>query len=332
MIEYTLLIFKGMDMNIVNELPNDIVLKHGLPDHKYCNIMAVGAINGYVVVECSICKEYSELFGTGLFRMLKAKYLLGNLPCGCSAAPKWNSEQQGLRLSRVLESTKYTLVDAEEYKQQTTKITLSCPTHGEWKTTYLSVFQGRGCKQCSIEHTTQIVNKKSISEMSERFMVNGNFPEGTKFQRSDRRTSQGAKNYWKVYYPICDEWGEAATSDLHKGNRCCDCCKDFRESYINLISDNGVPVALKFGITKNLKERLYRQNLKTSFEVTNIFRWSYSNKQDCTSSELVAKNSVITPKLQNFEFKDGWTETCDLSWLETLIKIFSDKGTALQEI
>lgn len=317
-------------MNIFNGplhslVPLDKIIS--VPD----NISIVGRIpNEYkVVVECSVCKEDSELFGIGLFISGINHLRTGKLPCGCSPTPKWNKDQQLLRMNRALYKTNFTLGEIHKYTGHNTKITLVCNKHGPWKSNMLSILQGRaGCVLCSTDGAGICVRKPDYF-MIEQFMNTGCYVSGTLFERSNRKTSQGALNYWEVYCPVCDSWGQSTTSDLKKGCNCCDCKKDFRETYINLVKDGDIPIALKFGVTKNFPERLYRQNLKSVFTVENLYRWSYQDKASCVASELKAKQEIPTSLLNENEFKDGWTETCSISFLENLITIFSVNGTQI---
>lgn len=281
------------------------------------------------IVECSVCKLDSELFKTGMFITTLGHLRSGKMPCGCSKNPKWQEYQQKIRVERILHTSKFSLVEYYNYQGQKTLVDLSCKFHGIWTTNISAIVNNKtGCRRCADENSYTYLRKPD-EVMINSFMKTGCFPDGTLFSRSERKTSQGAKNYWKVYCPICDFEGESTTSDLQKGCMCCDCSKDFRETYLNLVTDNGLPIALKFGITKNFPERLYRQNLKSIFTVTNLFRWRYLNKSDCLEAEMNVKSFVRQPKLTKIEFPDGWTETCSIIYMEDIIKTFSEKGSII---
>lgn len=295
------------------------------------NLTVVGKIeNQYrLVVECQVCKQDPELFHTGLFDINISHLKRGKLPCGCSPIPKWNKNQQITRMMRELSKTDFSIVDMSEYSGYSTKIVLNCKLHGNWQTNLLSIVQGRcGCLLCSNQGKYYFV-KKSDATMSEEFLQTGAFAAGTQFERSNRKTTQGSLNYWIVYCPVCSSYGEAITSDLKKGCNPCSCSKDFRQAYINIVLDGDIPIALKFGVTKNIKERLYRQNLKSVYNVSNLFLWEYPDRSTCLSVETEAKSLITSKFLPKSEFKDGWTETCQISYLDDLIRVFSKKGQLL---
>lgn len=284
----------------------------------------------YVVVLCTICKEDKELFGEGLFVATKSHLSSGKVPCGCSKNPKWNESQQVIRLSRKLAKTPYTLVSVSDpYTGQYTSLTLSCPEHGVWESQITAVINNIGCRGCATATTTIMKLEKNTPRLIKEFMATGVFHPDTTFTRIERRNTQGARNYWNVYCPICDSHGECATSDLKRGNRPCMCFTNQKYAYVNLIVDqhnDDLPVAIKFGITSNFKDRIYRQNLNSIYKFINLGIWEFSNSQTCKKVELLIKNSFDCGIVSEQEVKDGYTETTYTYNLDSIIFLYEEYG------
>lgn len=283
-----------------------------------------------VVVLCKTCKQDPELFGEGLFVTTKGHLASGRLPCGCSKAPKWNKDQQFTRVQRKLADTQYTLISVEEpYIGQYTNVTLSCPQHGTWESQITAVVNNIGCRECATVSNTTVKLEKNTPRLIKEFMSTGTFHPDTTFTRIDRRNTQGARNYWSVYCPVCDSSGECATSDLKRGNRPCKCFTNQKYAYINLIvdqSNQNFPVAIKFGITSNFKDRLYRQNLKSIYTFSNLGIWEFPSSQICKKVEMLIKNSVVCEVISEQEVKDGYTETTYTYNLDLIISIYEENG------
>lgn len=301
-----------------------------LPEH----IEVVGLYRGnscnHIVVLCTTCREDPELFGEGLFVTTKAHLSSGKIPCGCSKNPKWNQSQQVIRLQRKLQKTPYSLLNiSEPYAGQYTKVTLYCPEHGTWESQITTVINNIGCRGCATTATTIMKLERNTPRLINEFMSTGVFHPGTTFTRIDRRNTQGARNYWSVYCPVCDSSGECATSDLKRGNRPCKCFTNQKYAYINLILDQSnkdFPVAIKFGITSNFKDRLYRQNLKSIYKFTNLGIWEFPDSQVCKRVELLIKNSITCGVISEQEVRDGYTETTYTYNLDTIISLYEEYG------
>lgn len=285
----------------------------------------VGEYTKKYVVECSSCKQDNELFNNGRFIASIANIREGKYPCGCSPAPKWNPDQQIVRAERQLQMKGYNLVNYEKYNGQETKIVVNCPVHGEWSTSFMHVINGRGCRKCA-DNQNSINNRKPDELMIASFFASGAFHPRTEFWRSERKTSQGAKNYWYVFCPSCNSTGESTTSDLKRGFRPCDCFSNPRQAYVNIIYDDGFPVAIKYGITTNLKDRIYRQNKKSAYETENFGLWKFETKELCRAAEALCKREFPFPVLNSAEFIDGWSETTSILNLDRVIRIFETNG------
>lgn len=281
----------------------------------------------YYIVECSVCKQDPELFGDGLFSTTKSHLHSGKLPCGCSKVPKWNPDQQQTRMMRVLTDRNYSLLHADSYTGQDTKILVKCPEHGVYESTFSYIINGRGCRQCADEVNSKLKTKPDEVMIASFFSTNKFHPE-TVFTRSGLLTSQGAKNYWNVYCPVCKTTAVRTSSDLRRGFVPCACAKDFKFSYIHLIQENDTDIAIKFGITSDHKERLYRQNLKAAsgVKIVPIGVWEFPSNSSCRDAEKACKKSFVTCVVDKGLLSDGYTETTSLNNIESIITIYEDFG------
>lgn len=285
-----------------------------------------GKYNKKYVVECSICKLDPELFKLGRFITSLGHLRSGKLPCGCSSVPKWTKDQQVIRVNRIIQPKGCYLSAMNVYEGQYTKVTVCCKIHGCWETSIAGIINNNFyCKECNQDNILGGM-KKPDHVMIKSFMNTGVFHKDTKFERSSRKTSQGARNYWKVYCPVCDSKGEATSSDLRRGYRPCNCYKNPKFSYINLVKDGDNIIAIKFGITSNFKDRLFRQNLKSVYKIENYGIWEFPSKDLCYRSELEIKQKLLCGILSRQEMLDGFTETTFSYNLEKIIEIFESFG------
>lgn len=304
-------------------------LIQNLPAH----IIPIGSYRNktttHTVVFCTVCKDDPELFGCGKFVTTKGHLSSGKLPCGCSKTPKWNKDQQIIRVNRKLEKTIWSLQDLPEpYIGQNTKLYLSCPHHGEWTSSITSVVNNIGCKGCATNATAEMKLDRNTPRLIADFLSTGVFHPETVFNRIERKNTQGARNYWNVYCPVCGSSGQCATSDLKRGNRPCKCFADQRYSYINLITDTltNLQIGIKFGITSNFKDRLYRQNLKSIYNLVNIGIWEFSDSQTCKKVEQTIKKLAPCGVIPEQELMDGHTETTYISNIDLIIQLYEDHG------
>jgi len=280
----------------------------------------------YYIVSCSICSEDRELFGDSNFLSSLGHLKAGKHPCGCSTVPKWNLDQQQVRLSRALSKMDYELVSASEpYKDQTTKLVVSCKLHGSWNSNYAAIIQGRTCRKCAdVRNSDNRVNNNN--KMIESFLSTGSYHPDTIFYRSDRKTSQGAKNYWWVECPVCNSTGEITSCDLRRGNQSCACIKNQRQAYINLVADNGITLAIKFGISRQYEARLQKQNRKSIYNISNYNAWEFPTKESCRLAELECKQSFECGIVSKEHMFDGFSETTYIHNLDKIAEIFEKHG------
>jgi hypothetical protein len=103
----------------------------------------------YYILQCSVCKQDSELFGAGLFKSTKSNLQMGRLACGCGNIV-YSTQQWILRTKRVVIDRGYSLVEPGGSVCGNTKITVTCEAHGSWVTKATAVVSGNfGCRGCA---------------------------------------------------------------------------------------------------------------------------------------------------------------------------------------
>lgn len=290
--------------------------------------------NKLYILKCGKCVEDVELFGEGYFKILKGALLKGVVPCGCSIAPQWSKEQYAIRCSRKARELGYTFLGFEgKWESNTTKVKMLCEKHGEWKTGSIVslVSNGFGCPRCGRDSTLEAarqVNIKSVTSFIDSFFASGAFHPETKFWRSERKTKSGFRGYWFVFCPECGETNESLGGNLRAGQRPCGCnIHQQRECYVNwLIDNNNMAVAIKFGIARDSKQRVKRQNSKTTYNVLNFCIYSFPTVQQCKQAERECLQELECGVVSKCDMKDGYTETTHIENLFKIIEIYERNG------
>lgn len=285
----------------------------------------------YYILLCGICSRDSELFGTGHFKITKGNLVtLRQIPCGCSYKAQLSKEQYAVLCSRKANEMGYLFKGFRgDWKGKTSNIGMFCEKHGEWSSGTIStlVNVGQGCPQCGFDSTAK-ARIKPDSVMIQSFFDSGAFHPDTKFWRSDRKSSQGAKSYWYISCPECGEEGEAVSNNLQQGQRPCACSKRRQqEAYINLVMEGGTTVvAIKFGITINSRRRAKQQNAASMFKITSHSVYYFLDVDSCKQAERECKQELECGVILKRDMSDGYTETTWPYNLEKIIEIYERNG------
>ena len=141
-----------------------------------------------------------------------------------------------------------------------------------------------------------------------------------------------SRSHGKFKY-LCLVHGEQtgrANGLLSHGQGCPMCAGHSQQQlYINIVNDDTIIVALKFGIAKNSDRRLKRQNSRNLFPMERICLYDFSTVKQCKAAERAIKKKLKTGILTARELKDGYTETVSVSDLENLQKIITQYGGKL---
>jgi len=276
------------------------------------------------VTRCLKCAEDPELFGEAYFECTRGDLKRLSLPCGCGKSPRWTEAQYKILCERKCNEIDINFLGwVGEFTNNSTKCLLECKEHGVWRETTIGrlLYSLKMCFKCSVAKLK--VNKfenKPDSEMIANFISTGSFPDGTTFKRSVEPQK------WVVYCPVCKEENTAFLANVYKGRLPCSCSKNPKIAYINLILDNEHPLALKFGITNNLKSRLYLQNKNSVYKIDNIGYWTFTESKYCKSAERQCLESLECGILTKAEMADGFTETTSIYNLDKIISIYETSG------
>ena len=270
-----------------------------------------GKSNSYTkfyIIKCGFCSKDSELFGEGYFRNGKGNLTKGSLPCGCAKNPRWSKDQYTVLCSRKATQLGYTFAGfTGDWRGAHTKIKILCEKHGEWSSGSVdSLLRGRGCPHCKAANS----NRKPDTEMVQRFFSSGAFHPETKFSRVQKVVQGSFKTVWSVYCPVCDMSVESIGSNLKRGHLPCGCStQNTTEAYIQIVSTDALPVALKFGVSKRSKARVKETGNKTVMDVEIFAVYKFDEMKSCRNAERGCRRELDCGVLSKEEFPDGYTET-----------------------
>lgn len=285
-----------------------------------------------LVVFCPVCSKDPELFGEGLFYSYERIILNGQKPCGCCSVPRWEEFQYKVMMGRFAEKWGFSFVGwSDEYKGSLTLPTFRCEQHGNFEATNVNDCKRYeiNCPSC-LKLRMQSRNSKPDENMIRNFLDSGCFPEGTLFERSNRLSKKGFREYWEVYCPECEVTYTSLYKSLVGGSRGCE-CSNFRQKqlYLLKIEEDGKLLALKFGIANNYKTRVQSIKSKTTLSVLIHDVWEFSSIESCKTSETYIKQNFHTSVLTKDQLPSGFTETLfpeNLESIENFLDSVADRA------
>lgn len=284
--------------------------------------------NKKYTVECSICKEDTELYGDGRFLITKNKIRAGRIPCGCSVSTQWTQAQWKIRIKRECAIRGYKFIAHDPTtKGKNGYCYLESPS-GEIDCVIINNFiKGQDTKSLW-KKKISVANTKPVEDHIEKFMKTGAFAEGTTFEKClDKVDHQGWKTWWKVSCPTCGESYFSLLSNLNVGSVGCSCSqRRHKRSYIHVISNDSGILAIKFGITSMLtNRRMFEQAKKSGLYLEEFGLWEYSEVSSCRRAEREVKK-IFSNYLNRDVFPDGYTETTEYGNVEYIVTIFESNG------
>lgn len=286
--------------------------------------------NKHYILKCMRCSEDLELFGQGYFRSKKGHLVRGQVPCGCTRTPRWSEDQFAILCSRKARELGYTFLGfVGDWKGAYTRTEVLCEEHGEWSSGNINNLFSihRGCPKCHAEAIAK-ANKKPDDVMIASFFASGGFHPDTKFWRSERKNNRGWCPYWYMFCPECDERGESQRGDLQQGKRPCACNNQRQqECYINLlIDDHNNPIAIKFGIAIDSKQRIKKQDLYSVYTIKQHSVYQFLDAVSCKRAERECKKELECGVVLKRDMKDGYTETTYAYNLDKIVEIYERNG------
>lgn len=174
------------------------------------------------IVECDKCKEDTDIFGDGLFKIrkggrgIRGTLIGGAVPCGCATkSPRFDEKQftilakreadrQGVEFLGFVAPVGSKIVGR-------TRVVLSCKTHGEWSTTRVGSFlhERSSCPSCHMDHVAEMRRTKEVPPD-----LKGKLPDHYKLAVSSRRGVNG-RCIIRVECPVCatDNYSAAGAGD-----------------------------------------------------------------------------------------------------------------------
>lgn len=279
---------------------------------------------GSYILECPQCAiKYGEDFR--YFIITKSALERGRVPCECVTRPR--SEQELMDFAKQLcENKGISFIDWNgEFRGKNSKCVLLCCKHGIWGSTILSSIEIRdttGCYECGLE----LVNNAQYKRAVDSFMSTGRFPKGTVFERTESTGTNAAK--YSVYCPVCEESNISWGPNLQKGCVPCSCATIIKPTftYIILISDKDIPIALKFGISNNPSMRFLNLKVGCIYDMKMIEIWEFESHKNAYAAEKTCKDMYSQYILPTTELASGYTEVTNTSNLENLREIFIKFG------
>lgn len=92
------------------------------------------------------------------------------------------------------------------------------------------------------------------------------------------------------------------------------------------ISDDSYPVALKFGITSDVKRRIYSLRAKSKLDISLISIYEFSSRKLCQKAETLCKSGLVCGVVDQQLMEDGSTETTYINNYDTIVDIVRKGG------
>lgn len=281
---------------------------------------------------CDTCNKDCSMHGLGVFASPKSNLVKGIIACDCSVTSKLTKYQYIIKIqSKCMELGYKFLGFRDDWNAIKSKglvhLNLSCEVHGEWNTTTIDnlLFHDKGCRKCG----QQRISAARIIDDGyhiNAFMETSKFHKEGKFWRSSRLNSSGYKNFWFYECPVCKIAVESQLGNLKEGKLPCLCNGNIQQQcYINLVLDNEIPIAVKYGIANNYITREKSQNRHSIFDIHNSGVWEFETVYLCKAAEAECKRT-FNPVLNSREMDDGHTETTSPLYIEKIIEIYESWG------
>lgn len=255
-----------------------MVIKENLKSRKYKegetygSLLILGRENGKIRVQCQVCKNDPELYGSAEYLIESDYFNTEKLPCGCSHTPRRSQKQWEVLLSRKAKDNNENFIGFVdgEYKNQNSKINLSCNDCGfNWESCSVSNYmRNRSCPMCA---NMRKAAKRSTNDTIwiDRFVKDGNFD--LQVHSFKRCTNTG--RLWEVSCKICGDEKKFISdrSNLVAGKVPCDCNRGggFNkniESYVYVVKIEGIKTGFTgFGIT-NFPHRRIKDHARESWK------------------------------------------------------------------
>lgn len=220
---------------------------------------------------------------------------------------------------------KYTYEGLDKVKNNRSKFTAICPTHGAWITDlYHHTKRNQDCphEECRFSKISTVK-----AHTTEDFINKATKVHGDRYDYTNTLYDRTFKDV-KIFCRSCEREFTQKASDHLSGCGCNLCTfEKQRQLYIFSVKDDkGNIVCIKAGRAVNYKTRLSRQKTTSNFQIELFALWETPSYEICKEAEGVVIASIQGKYLPKEDYPDGYTETKDIKHLEDIVKIFSSYG------
>lgn len=184
-------------------------------------------------------------------------------------------------------------------------------------------------KSCGCVRTSHGSNKRRIS-ISKRIKIVEN---NTNYKVIDTLGVNSHRGKWLFN---CENHGQflAKLGDICSMKSGCPSCAHRGINlklpclfYINIIKNNGKPIALKYGVTtQKIKTRVTQLNLNANFKVENLFFMYLESGYVAVEIEKDIKNNLGNNYISKEDLPVGYTETTNIDNLPKIINLIKNRG------
>lgn len=254
-------------------------------------------------------------------------------PCRCDNGMRftqWTTElreEQILKRCKLINATFLGWFDDDKYTRSTSRIWLSCNEHPEHKPWDSAVnnFIGEtiyGCPECGVLKRAES-SKHTLEELIE---------DGTRVHRGlytyENYVYKGSRVAGEITCTCCGKpFYQGYDNHINK-KKGCRCQADFGYHidrsgwfYIQSLDHSGC----KLGITNlSPEERMYQQSNKSIFKHRLLHKFFFTDGNIPLKIENLCKDKLALGVVPKDDMNDGFTETCFIEDLETILTIVEE--------
>ena len=246
--------------------------------------------------------------------------------CRCSGKfVRWTQQLREHQIKEIcLERNLKFLGWKDTYTRATSRFFLKCNKHPHFESNvnnFTKSSANYGCPYCSFEKPTK--EKHGL----EKFILDGNKVHEGKFNYS-QYTYTDSRTPSTVQCLVCNDFFEVSYDNHVNKKRGCPSCKGKNQtfSYLLLIKDGEIPLAVKFGITTNLAQRIAEHVKGCPSTIEILHTWEFPNSSSCKLAEKTVKKIIDRTYLNKIDFPTGNTETTHVNEITNIINIFESFG------
>lgn len=268
-------------------------------------------------VRCIVCNDINTVTA--------ASVLSGRKPCFCSVKSHNSPTKMFDRLLEVLKTKPIKLLQ-EGFTGAKSPLKVECLVCGKvWNSSYNSiVLKDCGCPMCG--RAEKFSEEFALDQIQQKIV--GTSMKLLKFEYLDTGYTGNCKT--KLQCTACTMLWETSYSSILNGSGCPSCAKfGFQKDkpavlyVLRVISEGGILLGYKYGITCDLHRRILQHNkvckpLGITFETS--FVWNYKSGFYANSHESTLKKT-FEPYFKKYELPSGFSETINLYQLGELLDI-----------